>query len=101
VKSSVAFVLFAFAAASAVATACTQRHRLGGRYDDGAGGEAGAADPPSQGSGASPSAGGSGVTSTGGTTGSGATGGTGGGAGSGATAGASGVAQQPDPGLLL
>lgn len=100
-KPSFGLVLVAFATASAVATACTQRHRLGGRYDDGAGGEGGGADTTPPGSGASPSTGGSGTTPSGGATGSGASGGTGGGSGSGGSAGVSGAEQQPDPGLLL
>jgi hypothetical protein len=100
VKPSFALVLLAFTAASAVASACTQRHRLGGRYEDGAGGEAGATSTP-PGSFATPSAGGSGATPSGGASGSGASGGAAAGSGSGGNAGVSGAEQQPDPGLLL
>jgi hypothetical protein len=100
VKPSLALTLFAFATASAVVSACTQRHRLGGRYDDGAGGEAGAVDTP-PGAGAAPSAGGSGALPAGGTAGSGASGGAAGKSGSSGSAGVSGAEQQPEPGLLL
>jgi hypothetical protein len=100
VKPSLSFTLVVLGTAVAVATACTQRHRLGGRYDDGIGGEGGSAEPPPGGSGASASTGGNGSGATGGTTGSGATGGTGGSAGTGGAAGASGQAQQPEPGVL-
>lgn len=99
-KPSLALCLFAFAAASAAGTACTQRHRLGGSFADGAGGEAGAADTPPAGSGGATSTGGSGpAPSTGGTTGSGAAGGSAG--ASGASAGVSGAEPQPDPDVLL
>lgn len=95
-KRSLALVLFACVTASAVATACTQRHRLGGRYGDDTTAEGGAGDTP-DGSGAAPAAGGNGTTETGGSS----NGGTGGASGSGGSAGMSGFAQQPDPGVLL